>query len=238
VAEQTQVAALRFRHGVAVARLGVAMIFDIEGFSRFFAYPDSPIYVSSFLNRIFECVSIVIAGGEAYWEPERTQNIPLAPPIHEKFLGDGAMYIWLREHGDEQPLRTITLMNRLWNLKRWFPRIVEACADDVPVVSIPRRIRFGIAAGPIYELASESGHNEYIGYCINLASRLQRYCPDLGFIASARLGVPEATLSKHGYMKVIATQLKEFPKEIVLVDKSEYARLDGSLRNRLFEPLS
>jgi class 3 adenylate cyclase len=208
----------------------------MEGFSKFFYQPDAQVYVSKYLNRIFESMSIVINGGKAYWEPEKTEHTPLARPAHEKFLGDGAMYLWLQESGPQPPLRTVALINRLWNMRKWFGRIVEACADDVPVVNIPRRIRMGLAGGPVYELATAEGQDrEYIGYCINLASRLQRYCPDLGFIVSARLGLPEATISQHGYAKVVATKLKGFPKEIVIVDQEDLAKLDPYVRRDLFE---
>jgi hypothetical protein len=70
--------------------------------------------------------------------------------------------------------------------------------------------------------------------CINLASRLQKYCAGLNFIASARLNMPSSILQKHNYMKVVATNIKGFPKEIVIVDRSEYAKLDPKVRQDLF----
>ncbi len=47
----------------------------------------------------------------------------------------------------------------------------------------------------------------------------------------------EKTLSEHGYLRVIATNLKGFPKEIVIVDKEEYKNLDPKIKDELFEPL-
>jgi class 3 adenylate cyclase len=105
-------------------------------------------------------------------------------------------------------------------------------------VEVPRRIRFGLARGTVYKLMGQRQEkNEYIGFCINLASRLQRYCPELGFIASARLGLPKATLDKHRYRRVIATKLRGFPKEVVIVDKMEYQQLDQAVKDRLFEEI-
>jgi len=70
-----------------------------------------------------------------------------------------------------------------------------------------------------------------------LASKLQHYCPQLGFIASARLNLPNALLEKHGYKRVIATRLPGFPKEIVIVDKREFEALGPQLRGELFAEL-
>jgi hypothetical protein len=76
-----------------------------------------------------------------------------------------------------------------------------------------------------------------MGFCINLASRLQKYCPELGFIASARIGVRESVLKKNEYIKVIANKIKGFPKEIVIVDKREFENLDTQIQEDLFETL-
>jgi hypothetical protein len=70
---------------------------------------------------------------------------------------------------------------------------------------------------------------------MNLASRLQKYCSKLDFIASARIGLPQERLEKHGYLRVVAKQIKGFPREIVIVDKTEWEALDPSVRDELFE---
>jgi len=88
----------------------------------------------------------------------------------------------------------------------------------------------------VYELKGEASQaTEYIGYGINLASRLQKYCPELGFIASARLKLPDREVAKHGYLKVVATQLRSFPNEMVLVDREEYMSLSEETRKGLFK---
>jgi len=43
------------------------------------------------------------------------------------------------------------------------------------------------------------------------------------------------TLEKNGYIKVVATQIKGFPKELVVVDKDEFDGLADDVRNSLFE---
>jgi class 3 adenylate cyclase len=233
---------LQFDSTASEPRHGLVVIYDLEGFSRFFNQPDVQDYVPVFINHVSKAISVCIYGGEAYWLPRRKSRTleSLAPaPVHEKYLGDGAMYIWLDSDGERVSKGMVShLCNRLWNLKSFFSDVVRAAADELPVIDIPQRIRFGVAWGTIYELTrAASQQKEYIGFCINLASRLQKYCPDLGFIASARVGLSRETLDAHAYIKVIAKAIKGFPREVVIVDKDEWAELDAQARDELFEPL-
>ena len=218
----------------------LVLIFDLEGFSRFFSQPDVHNYVTNFLNSVFDSMSIIMNGGNDWWAEKKDMG-PFKNPIHQKFLGDGALYIW--KHGNNNNGLTdkdvMYLANRIWNLKSHFNEIVKNCADrDVPVVDLPRKIRFGLAAGSVYKVTYiNSRQVEYIGYPINLASRLQSYCRELGFIASARVGLPEKILKQHKYIKVVAKDLKGFTPEIVIVDKKEYNALDETIKTQLFDEL-
>ncbi len=233
--------AIQFDPTASTPRHGIAMIYDLEGFSQFFNQPDVQEYVPKFLNHISAALDVSFAGGDAFWvDPLDNPAPPLSVlPSHEKFMGDGCLYVWKPEEGKSfNPDFVSSLCNRLWNIRLRFERILRSCADDVPVAELPQRIRFGLARGTIYELTrADGGAHEFIGFCINLASRLQRYCPALGFIASARLGLAETTLKEHGYIKVIATKLHGFPKEVVIVDKREFERLDSGVKDHLFAPL-
>ena len=132
----------------------------------------------------------------------------------------------------------ITLCNRLWELQNNFSVLLQKCSDDIPVFELPKGIRFGLARGTVYELTNrKTREREYIGFCINLASRLQKYCPDLTFTASARVGIPETTLEKDSYIKVVATKLRGFPKEIIILDKSDYNKLTPEVKQDLFESI-
>ena len=176
---------------------GLALIYDLEGFSKFYNQPDVQNYVPKFFNEVSQAVSSIIYGGDSYWHPNTKNTTPLGiTPVHEKFLGDGSLYLWMDKKDESIPPHLVTtLCNRIWNLKTYFGQVVKRCYEIVPVVDIPQRIRFGLASGTIYELKQKnSKQKEYIGFCINLASRLQKYCPELGFIASARIGLPEAKL--------------------------------------------
>ena len=221
---------------------GLALIYDLEGFSTFFNQPDVQDYVPKFLNEVSHAISVSIFGGQDYWESEPSK-IGMSSlgkyPIHEKFMGDGAMYLWAEDKKESfTPEFIYLLCNRLWNLKSNFSAIVKKSHEYVPVTDIPRRIRFGLARGTIYELCRRnSPQREYIGFCINLASRLQKYCPDLGFIASARIGITESELDEYGYIKIVAKQIKGFPREIVIVDRSEFESLTTEIKDQYFDSL-
>ncbi len=217
---------------------GIALICDLQGFSAFFNQPWAQAYVPDYLDLVLNAVSIVLLGGRKFWGDEEVLK-PLLRPVHQKFLGDGVLYLWTPPVGkadfDEDFVAELT--NRLWYLKNEFPAINRTSAGQIPSsFKLPSKLRFGLARGKIYELTrKDSPEKEYMGFCINLASRLQSYCHDLGFIASATLGIPQATLERTGFIEVQATKIKGFEREAVIVDKCEYESLDAGIKAKLFE---
>jgi len=234
---KNQTSTFNFTGRASHPKNAVALLYDLEGFSQFFNQPDVQDYVPVFLNHISAAMGVCLFGGTEYW----TDNMTLRPlevqVAHEKFTGDGALYILLPEAGESDfPSSTLpNLCNRLWNLKQHFGNVVKRCLEDVPVVQVPRSIRFGLSRGSVFELRKPgTTATEYIGFCINLASRLQKYCRELGFIASARLMLPDDIITAHDYVKVVATQINGFANEIVLVDRDEYVELSDERRDSLF----
>jgi len=216
----------------------LALIYDLEGFSRFFNQPDVQEYVPAFLNHVSNAIEICLNEGDAYWMKRKKPLLPLSiRVVHEKFMGDGALYIILPPEGtsDFRVATLRALCNRLWNLKDNFDKVMKKSLEHVPVVEVPRRIRFGLARGSVYELKKPgTSSRKYIGFCINLASRLQSYCPDLGFIASARLLIPDTELKNNGYQKTVAIKIRGFPSELVIVEANEYEGLADEVRDDLF----
>ena len=228
----------RFSGKASHPKNALALMYDLEGFSRFFNQPDVQDYVPTFLNHVSDAMARCLFGGDYYWLADSEKIAPLSfRVVHEKFTGDGALYIILPPAG-ESDFRTTTLStlcNRLWTLKNKFDAVGKKALESVPVVGVPQRIRFGLSRGSVYELKRpKTTSREYIGFCINLASRLQRYCPDLGFIASARLMIPDDELTENKYRKVIATKVKGFPNELVIIDGNEYANLSDDVAKELF----
>ncbi len=235
---KSQTSTFSFTGKASFPKNAVALLYDLQGFSRFFNQPDVQDYVPAFLNHVSAAMGVNLFGGQAYWAHNATIDALEIDVAHEKFTGDGALYILLPPAGSSDfPVGTLQhLCNRLWTLKNRFDVVVNRALEMVPVVEVPRKIRFGLSRGSVYELPTpDTTASEYIGFSINLASRLQKYCPELGFIASARLMLPDREIAKHGFIKVVATQLRGFPDEIVLIDRLEYEALSADIRNRLFK---
>src|SRR5262249_43910550 len=234
----SQISTFSFTGRASYPKNAVALLYDLEGFSRFFSQPDVQDYVPAFLNHVSAAVGVNLFGGEAYWAYNATIDPLEIEVAHEKFTGDGALYILLPRAGssDFPPGTLQHLCNRLWTLKNRFNLVVNRALDTVPVLEVPRKVRFGLSRGSVYELRTEGTTAiEYIGFSINLASRLQKYCPELGFIASARLMFSDSEMARHDFVKVVATQLRGFADEIVVIDRVEYETLPEDIRNRLFK---
>jgi class 3 adenylate cyclase len=241
-APKTPTATYSFTGKASYPKNAVALLYDLEGFSRFFNQPDVQDYIPAFLNLVSAAIGVNLFGGDAYWAHNATIDPLKIEVAHEKFMGDGALYILLPPAGaSDFPAGTLQhLCNRLWTLNSRFDAVVQRALELVPVVEVPSKVRFGLSRGSVYELQTPgAAASEYIGFSINLASRLQKYCPELGFVASARLMLQDREITKHGFMKVVATQLRGFPDEIVVIDRVEYEALPDETRKRLFkEPQS
>jgi class 3 adenylate cyclase len=236
----SQTSTFSFTGKASYPRNAVALLYDLEGFSRFFNQPDVQDYVPAFLNHVSAAMGVNLFGGEAYWANYATIDPLQLEVAHEKFTGDGALYILLPPEGaSDFPAGTLQhLCNRVWTLKNRFSAVVDKALEMVPVMEVPRKVRFGLSRGSVYELQTQGTKgSEYIGFSINLASRLQKYCPGLGFIASARLMLSDREIMRHGFMKVVATQLRGFADEIVVIDSVEYEALSEETRKQLFKEL-
>ena len=226
-----------FKPAASLAEQAIILIFDLEDFSKFSSQPDVQQYVHKFLNFIIGEIDKTIKAEEPYWavdiDEEPMPLVKLPELIHSKFLGDGVLYIW--KYSDFTEQQKMELISVFWLLKLKFKRITKKLSEDIPLIDIPKKIRFGISAGTVYKLTYQNSlREEYIGYSINLASRLQNYCSDIGFIVSGRLNINSSDLEGGQYIKVVAQKIKGFPHEIVIIDQHEYEELDENIKKQLF----
>ena len=229
-----------FKQTTSFPEQAIVLIFDLEDFSKFFSHPDINEYVPKLLNIILQEINATIKGEKPYWAvdiDEEPITIPKFPELrYSKFLGDGALYIW--NYNDFTEQQRLDLISTFWLLKIKYQRILKKATEQIPFPDIPKNIRFGISAGSVYPLRYEDSEGEeFIGYCINLASRLQNYCRDIGFIVSGRLNIKPADLEGGQYVKVVARKIKGFPEEIVIIDRKEYEALDHRIKVELFSTI-
>jgi len=230
-----------FKPQPSPAEQAIVLIFDLEDFSKFSSQPDVHMYVHKFLNFVVEEIEKTIKAAQPYWAVDiDEESIPLTKlpdVIHSKFLGDGGLYIW--RYSDFTDQQKLDLISAFWLMKLKFKRITQRLSEEIPLTEIPKKIRFGISAGTVYRLMYQSSsREEYVGYSINMASRLQNYCSDIGFIVSGRLNINASDLEGDQYTRVVAQKIKGFPQEIVIVDQQEFEELDENIKKQLFSPLS
>ena len=215
---------IRFSERATRRRVALALIYDLADFSRFANHPSAERYVPRFINYVSSAMETVIYGGSPYWIDGDTEYDTLLEPVHEKFLGDGALYLW--EASARQPIRStfvLQLCDRLRLLRKNFQSVVDLAQHDVPVATVPREVRFGLAMGDVSRLSSKGRRQrEYVGTCINLASRLQGHCKGIGFVAAATIGMNRISGERADYKWVVAKNVKGFPLETVIVDRDEY----------------
>jgi class 3 adenylate cyclase len=144
-------------------------IFDLEGFTDFFNQLDPdivvPEYLSNFLSWIFEQIS------NRFKKEEKEGNIIIfgSLPFYAKFLGDGILFIWDIKY-NFGPISIGNIIHRLYNIcKSYITDFLPKTAKDFS--KRPPRLRCGIVRGQVIPIGNGK---DYVGPCINLASRLQK----------------------------------------------------------------
>ena len=230
---------VRFRRGRTPSKPAMALVYDLAGFTAFANRPDASPWISEFINHVSRAMQTIIYGGNAYWLDEPETYEPLPKPAHQKFLGDGALYVWTGTAREPIPADFArTLCTRTRDLRNNFVDVVRAVREKVQIPGVPKEVRFGLALGDVYELSrTDARQREFVGICINLASRLQKYCKGIGF-AAARVQMGPATRSAYDFVRVIAKNIDGFPTEYVLLDRAEYQAMDAKIRSAYFDRVS
>lgn len=154
-------------------------VFDLTGFTKFCnqvdAYLAIPRFLSDFLEWLFTNIRLRITekngGAGGLWAEI---------PMMTKFLGDGLLILWNTRHMTEEQLCSVTTsllaITRAYQ-RDFYPRI-SAAVNKPPAV-----LRCAISRGKVF---SVGGGRDYVGHCLNNASRLSHlglsFCfPHRGF---------------------------------------------------------
>ncbi len=146
----------------------IAAIYDLSGFTTFCSQVDPhlsvPEYLSKFLNWLFdrikgEFVAENYNEGKGLWA-----NLPFLA----KFSGDGVLFLWntYKMSGVEicNIVTTLSIIRDEYN-EKFYQEIKKV------VVNPPNDLRCGIARGRVFSVGNG---DDYVGPCINIASRLQK----------------------------------------------------------------
>lgn len=147
-------------------REAVAAVFDLTGFTTFCnqvdAYLAIPRFLSNFLEWFFSNIRKRVTAqtmGEkiALWAEL---------PMKVKFMGDGLLILWnAQKMTDAQICRLAVTMYEMCHAYRaeFYPKM--AMAINKPPVTL----RCGVARGKVFTIGNG---NDFVGHCINNASRL------------------------------------------------------------------
>ncbi len=159
-------------------------------------------------------------------------------PEFIKFTGDGAIMLWLTGwDGKFSDAFCTALVGAMRNLRARIATIVPVWEKEWRVVGLPRRARFGIAAGSVYPLKEpsvtlNSPIIDFVGHCINLAVRLQDHCPEVGFLVHKTVHP-----LIDGLLELEAVGIKGTRNEPVLVFASDLQDLPNDYLKTKFRPV-
>lgn len=199
----------------------IAAVFDLSGFTDFCCQVDPhlsmPIFLKEFLSWLFEDI-------KSKFEQERFEEGILLYtnlPFFTKFTGDGVLFLWSTEDMDVKLICNVVVLLR--NICRRYDSVF------VPKMSkrlshIPKSLRCGIACGTV---CSVGNGEDFVGPCINIATRLQKIS-NLGICISNRgIDFEEGMLKKTAeqYMVKSVSIRGIGEDELVIVEKGEFEML-------------
>jgi class 3 adenylate cyclase len=144
----------------------VAAVFDLTGFTTFCNQVDSYLAIPRFLNDFLEWFFSNIRQRITEKDFGDRSVLWMGLPVMVKFLGDGLMVLWDASILSEEQI--CRLAGTLYSIclayrTEFYPQISTA------VNKPPAVLRCGVARGKVFSIGNDK---EYVGHCINNASRL------------------------------------------------------------------
>ncbi len=214
----------------------IAAVFDLSGFTKFCNQVDSYLAIPRFLNDFLDWFFSSIKKELTEAENGTRTSVWAELPVLVKFLGDGLLILWnARRMNEGQICRIVaTLYNICYAYRREFYPKINMAVNKPPAV-----LRCGVARGKVFTVGNG---NDYVGHCINNASRLSNlgplsFCfPHRGFQVRDHMSVEYSRLFIPKYLSIRGVG----ENELVWVVKDEFDRLPernkGLFRN--FQQLS
>lgn len=201
----------------------LAVFFDLEGFTSFSNQVDSHLVIPEYLSRYFEWLFSTIK--ILFKESETKDRIKIfgSLPFFAKFLGDGILFLWDTSYaagfsGICNIVLNLVQIQRVYT-SEFYPEIIKHVSNPPP------RLRCGVARGQIISLGEGS---DYVGPCINIASRLQKVS-NLSFALSRR-GFDLSKNPTHDLTKILSLKKTLIrgveSQELIYILQKEYDMLD------------
>ncbi len=203
----------------------VAAVFDLTGFTTFCNQVDAYLAIPSFLNSFLDWFFNSIIQGLTDDDGQNTYFWSDLP-ILVKFLGDGILVVWnAHRMGEDQICRlTATLYNICYAYRQdFYPQI------KMTVNKPPGTLRCGLGRGKVFSVGNGS---DYVGHCINNASRLCNLSPLTFCFPNRGFSVREHMPPKYAQLFVpkYATIRGVDDNELIWVVKEEFNSLAETQR--------
>lgn len=228
----------------SIERDAIAAVFDLQGFTRFCSQSDPQLAVSeflaAFLDWLFDAVKreniVAERGPDGKKLPTHDEDGTLPAyttlPFFAKFMGDGVLFLWDAAGLTDQAICSIpsvAIQICSWYELQFLPTISFEVTDP------PSRLRCGIARGKVFSVGNGE---DFVGPCINLASRLQKLSSIS--MAFARRGFKadkymDEHMRNHFALKKVAIR-GVGEHELVYIDKAEFEELSDEERELFREP--
>ena len=207
----------------------IAAIFDLAGFTAFCNQTDPHLVVPEFLNSFLKWIYSKIRQVSVVEEHAEGFELWCNFPFYSKFLGDGLLLLW-----DTKDITTDELGNIIVTLKEICDLYSSEFFEDLSESYSypPNKLRCGIARGVVYNVGN---NNDYVGPCINIASRLQKIA-GLTFCFSRR-GIDLKKCLSQGWLDEIMVKKTNIrgigDDELICFFKKEYDALSAENKNLL-----
>src|SRR5438105_699717 len=201
----------------------ICIVYDLEGFTAFSRQVDPHLAVPHFMSRFLSWLFAELKRRYFREEVEGGVKLYARLPFFAKFMGDGVMFLWDTKDLPRGSLTNIPMIANIISesYKRDFaPQMSREFSD------VPRKLRVGVARGRVFAVG---GGSDYVGPCINIASRLQKIGSTIRFCMAKRGWSADEVIVDENNREIFV--LKSVPirgigeTELVYIERKEYDQL-------------
>ncbi|MGB5924888.1 MAG: hypothetical protein WBH01_02195 [Dehalococcoidia bacterium] len=199
----------------------IAAVFDLAGFTGFCSQVDPHLILPRFLK---EFLDWLFGDIKSEFEERRFGEKVLLYsdlPFFAKFTGDGVVFLWDTANMDMRKVcNVLVIAEHIWDnySKAFAPKAKRYLSQ------VPKALKCGLACGLV---CSVGKGEDYVGACINIASRLQKLS-NMRFCCSQRgINIEEGMLKKtqEAYVTKRVSIRGIGSDERVIVGKSDFEKL-------------
>jgi class 3 adenylate cyclase len=152
-------------------REAIAAVFDLTGFTAFCNQVDAYLAIPKFLNNFLDWFFSSIRQGLTEADNGVRVSFWAELPILVKFLGDGLLLVWNARKMTEGNICRLaaTLYHVCYAYRKDFYHQMSMAVYKPPSI-----LRCGVARGKVFTVGNGK---DYVGHCINNASRLSHLSP-------------------------------------------------------------